>query len=98
MKAWVGTPDYATEAQFLEEHPEPPDPSLDVAVGEVLLALAPDEAERYATLRSAARAVGAAEAYRPLLMQVLARAFMTSPAGRQRGFSPPTWNRFGQTS
>ncbi len=60
------------------------DPTADVAVQETLLRVTNDDAQRYVALRERARAEGVEAAYRPLLLALLARAFMAGDTQTQR--------------
>jgi hypothetical protein len=83
-QAWVAAGTCKDERDHLAAHPELLNPSADTAVSEALLAVAEGEASRYATLRQAARQVGADAAYRPLLLAILAREFAAAdPAGQR---------------
>jgi len=74
-EAWIGTETYTAERDFLASHPRLLDPAADNAVGEALLSVSEDAAQRYTALRETARAQGVEAAYRPLLLTILAREF-----------------------
>jgi hypothetical protein len=83
-REWVATGSYEQERDYLAGHPELLDTSADDAVGEVLAALTDDAAQRYASLREAARAHGVEAAYQPVMLALLTHAFATSDLARQR--------------
>jgi tetratricopeptide (TPR) repeat protein len=83
-EAWVATGTYQAECDFLAGHGELLDPSADVAVEEALLGVGEQAAERYTSLREAARIEGVAAAYRPLLLSLLAGEFMSADLDDQR--------------
>jgi hypothetical protein len=74
-KEWIATDTYTEERDFLASHPELLDSGADDALGEALLTVGNDAAQRYAALREAARAEGVEAAYRPLLLTILAHEF-----------------------
>jgi len=83
-EAWIGTETYAAECDYLASHRELLDPSAGEAVSEALLSVGEQEAQRYMGLRQDAQAAGAEAAYRPLLLNILARELAAAdPAGQR---------------
>lgn len=83
-QAWLATDTYTGERDYLASHPELLGSAADEAVGEALLRVAEEVAERYSALRQAARDEGAEAAYRPLLMSIVANQFTRSDLAGQR--------------
>ncbi|WP_203791203.1 hypothetical protein, partial [Paractinoplanes rishiriensis] len=73
--AWIDTPTYRDEHDFLKAHPELLTPAANSAITEAVLTVSEQTAERYLTLRDNARAHGTAAAYQPLLLAGLAAEF-----------------------
>ncbi|MEV0731886.1 tetratricopeptide repeat protein, partial [Polymorphospora sp. NPDC050346] len=82
-RSWLETSTYLAERDYLAAHSELLAPAADAAVSEVLLNLDEDKAQRYVALRDAARIEGAAAAYKPLLLRVLAHEFVAADVPRQ---------------
>jgi hypothetical protein len=83
-QAWVTTGSYTGERDHLAAHPELLETAADVAVAEALLAVTEQDASLRMALRQAARQDGAAAAYRPLLLTILAYEFAAADPGDQR--------------
>jgi tetratricopeptide (TPR) repeat protein len=81
---WVRTPTFTAERDYLAEHPVLLQEAADIPVGEALLPLPPDEAERLRRLRQAAQQVGVTGAYQPLLLTILAWEFARADATQRR--------------
>jgi len=82
-QAWIDTPTYPDEHDFLAAHPELLTPAADNAVTDAVLTVDDQAAQRYLTLRDTARAQGVAAAYRPLLLNILAAEFAAADPATQ---------------
>jgi len=83
-QAWLATETYTDERDHLAAHPELLEAAADTAIAEALFAVTEHEAQRYITLRQAAQQRGADDAYRPVLLTILAREFADADPDRQR--------------
>jgi hypothetical protein len=83
-EAWVSTPTYEEELDYLLQRPELLDERFDLAVEETLLKLNDQAAERYRNLRAVARETGDPRtAYRPMLLGLLAQQFVEADPALQ---------------
>jgi hypothetical protein len=80
----VGTDTLQAERDYLAAHPELLDADSDTAVAEALLTMSEDDEHGHAAVRQAARQDGIEAAYRPLLLDILAREFAYADPEEQR--------------
>lgn len=84
VRAWVDTPSFTAERDYLAAHPQLLDADAVAAVQEALMTVDPEHQDRYRALRTEASSKGTAATYQGLVLGELVAVFARAAPATQR--------------